>query len=665
MITGGSLFSDAIFKKILSIGYEFETHDIAKLSLHSNKKSLINSDITLRMLEDKVKKGSVTILKDEAQNYILSRIPIHKEKKGGDSAISTHTSASAKNHNDVKKSETEADAEDSDVDDSIIDDDDADEELLGEFMKEYEKEIALEKWENESFLEYFNENRKSDNKKTIKFQITNDVGDGDFAKLLGEHCDDLTIQKNDMYFFKKKNSKNGKEKIYDIKFAETLTKDCKTFTGVEYVITYYSPKKEQSNIIVATFADACGRIIEHLSDLKIFNGQLLIHNNTKTAYTPINKLDDANARRLYKKPGTNLFYIDTYDSKNKTKPKSFDMFEFIPQMTFRCSAKDALEIIKEIVKPNQRHILRNTTVKKSVMKKKLDKPLKYELNDILIVEELVDKLFAKYNESAEKKIALDTKEGMTLKTYVFFIYYKIFNYIHHHSVILSGEDYLKDYLTFASRHTNYDFYLRIKDILKTHYNINDVEEIRKLLYQPEALSSLYDDIEQSFEDIDEEGEYKYNDAFNINTVLEKSSANYGDPLYSVQSYFKYFEDPNDETENDWFIVSRIDAFSTTFELKNDDILLENRYFRHEVEYLFNLLLGSKISKGIITVKDMYHILHKMQMTNKKFSQTSLYNKKLASQTAKNTKNGSKKVSKKVSKSATRKKSPSIDNSPVL
>lgn len=624
MITGGSLFSDAIFKKILSIGYEFETHDIAKLSLHSNKKSLINSDITLRMLEDKVKKGSVTILKDDAQNYILSRIPIHKEKKGGNSAISTNSSASAKNHNDVKKRETDADAEDSVADDSIIDDDD--EELLSEFMKEYEKEISLEKWENESYLEYFNENRKSDNKKTIKFQITNDVGDGDFAKLLGEHCDDLTIQKNDMYVFKKKKSHNGMQKIYDIKFAETLSKDCKTFTGVEYVITYYSPKKEQSNIIVATFVDSCARIIEHLSDLKPINGQLLIHNNTKTAYTPISKLDDANARRLYRKPGTNLFYIDTYDSKNKPKPKSFDMFEFIPQMTFRCSANDALEIIKEILKPNQRHILRNTTVKKSVMKKKLDKPLKYELNDILIVEELVDKLFAKYNESAEKKIAFDTKEGKILKTYVFFIYYKIFNYIHHHSVILSGEDYLKDYLTFASRHTNYDFYLRIKDILKTHYNISDVEEIRKLLYQPEALSSLYNDIEQSFEDIDEEGEYKYNDAFNINLVLEKSNANYGDPLYSVQSYFKYFEDPNDETENDWFIVSRIDAFSTTFELKNDDILLENRYFRHEVEYLFNLLFGSKISKGIITIKDMYHILHKMQMTNKKFSQTSLYNK---------------------------------------
>ena len=47
---GGSLLADKKFKKILSIGYEFETHDLTKLSLHQNKESLINSTLTLRVL---------------------------------------------------------------------------------------------------------------------------------------------------------------------------------------------------------------------------------------------------------------------------------------------------------------------------------------------------------------------------------------------------------------------------------------------------------------------------------------------------------------------------------------------------------------------------------------------------------------------------------------
>ena len=49
---GGSLKQNKIFSKILSIGYEFETDDITKLSLHSNDHTLVNSDLTLRTLEN-------------------------------------------------------------------------------------------------------------------------------------------------------------------------------------------------------------------------------------------------------------------------------------------------------------------------------------------------------------------------------------------------------------------------------------------------------------------------------------------------------------------------------------------------------------------------------------------------------------------------------------
>ena len=49
-LIGGTLLADKTFKKILSIGYEFETHDLAKLSLHQNKKSLINSNLSVNQM---------------------------------------------------------------------------------------------------------------------------------------------------------------------------------------------------------------------------------------------------------------------------------------------------------------------------------------------------------------------------------------------------------------------------------------------------------------------------------------------------------------------------------------------------------------------------------------------------------------------------------------
>jgi len=70
---GGNLNATATFKKIISLGYEFETSEISKLSLHQNKKTLINSDIAPRVLPEREERESVKRLDD---NYISVRIPI-------------------------------------------------------------------------------------------------------------------------------------------------------------------------------------------------------------------------------------------------------------------------------------------------------------------------------------------------------------------------------------------------------------------------------------------------------------------------------------------------------------------------------------------------------------------------------------------------------------
>jgi len=55
---------------------------------------------------------------------------------------------------------------------------------------------------------------------------------------------------------------------------------------------------------------------------------------------------------------------------------------------------------------------------------------------------------------------------------------------------------------------------------------------------------------------------------------------YGDPLYSISSYFSHFEknDIEEEENKDWLVLNHIDEKSTKFELNNDAIIIEFRDF---------------------------------------------------------------------------------------
>jgi hypothetical protein len=201
---------------------------------------------------------------------------------------------------------------------------------------------------------------------------------------------------------------------------------------------------------------------------------------------------------------------------------------------------------------------------------------------------------------------------------LFLFFYKLAKYIENHSKILFGEDdYLKDYLSFSSRHTNYTLYSRIKEILTTHYEVTGTKEMVNFLYKPELLKEMYEASNFSEDDYEENGDYKYTDADIVE--LPKRSTNYGNPMYSLYSYFKYFEDPvtkkkgepDYKTANDWFVDSGLDIYSTTFDLKNDEVLLENRYFRFEM----GLWLKNNVSKNIhtdeLSVREMNMIVNSL------------------------------------------------------
>jgi hypothetical protein len=160
---GGTLLANEIFKKILSIGYEFETGGLIKFSLKKDNKTLINSDLSLRFLKERTDKK---IIKQIDNNYL------EVDEKGED-------------------------------DDELRIENLSSDEQLGyegnpEAFKEEQERYKKER-EQEKYLDYFYENREGDGD-SVKFQITNDLGVTSMTNLAYSLCKELNIPKNEMYY---------------------------------------------------------------------------------------------------------------------------------------------------------------------------------------------------------------------------------------------------------------------------------------------------------------------------------------------------------------------------------------------------------------------------------------------------------------------------------
>jgi hypothetical protein len=330
-----------------------------------------------------------------------------------------------------------------------------------------------------------------------------------------------------------------------------------------------------------------------LGNLEKTTGTLLFKTG-KDEYKTAGRLEGN--RKLYHKPGTNLYYMDTYDNedwKAKRQAKAIADVVFAPQMTFRCKASDMIEIITEILNADTAYTISKRNIK----------GIKQEYDDVIKIEKVVDELIREFNKTAKRKISIHTHVGKTLKAYVYLIVYKLYYYIQGHVGILFQGSYLKDYIGFSSRHGNYDLYVEVKKIFKDHYGIRDVKDVYQFFNQPAILKPFFEFEKDEEEDYNEDGEFIYGEP--LKTVLKKGDEHYGDPMYSFISYFHYFEDPAKKNENDWLVESNIDAFTTTFDLKNHEILLESRYFKAEIGVWLRNKVDPKIPNLFLTVKDMY------------------------------------------------------------
>jgi len=572
---GGNLSATATFKKIISLGYEFETSELSKLSLHQNKKTLVNSDIAPRVLPEREERESIKRIDN---NYISVRIPIGVDV--------------AKIDEEYAKGQTP-------------------EGLDEEELEDYEQNRLLEKWakkENESYLDYFYEYRKDDNPMAVQFQVTNDLGETEFGTMLNSFCDGIDKPKNDLYFFKTK-----KGKMMDIKFTEEIAKTevCDTFSGVEFVITYYHPKKDNPNVIVDTFLDAVSRIIDHFGNLKPIEGSLLIDDGKKEP-TTVGYLEGN--RILYHKANTNLYYMQTYDSfgtvneDGDLKLQSISDATFVPQLTFKSKAADTVDIIMELARPSSSYTFGKSSIS---AQKNLFKTIE-------IIDKITEDLFKKYNEVSGNNINVSTGSGKIMKTYVFLILYKMFMFFQGHIKIMSEKIYLKDQLSFNSRHGNYGMYERIKEIFEDEYELDGTVGAQTLFESTELLAPFFLDQlkdgpknDNYKDDYDLDKKYKYGDDF-YTKDLPESDENYGNPLYSVKSYFKYFE----SNEEDWLKDAKHDRYSTSFSLTGDEVLIEFRWFRYAISLYLRNTIDSKINSDFLKVKDMVNIVNKVYPVEK-------------------------------------------------
>jgi len=469
------------------------------------------------------------------------------------------------------------------------------------------------------------------------FLVANDMAVTPFTKYLNVFCninnnannkpntntvntktDTDLIDKNDLYTFE---TENGNK--YKLNFETWSKKDCGMFSDVEWIMTYYNPKQNK-NIILNTFINVAKNLVFHLNQLEKQRGKLIM--NFSEDDKEIMKKSEI--RNLYHLPNTNLYYIQTH-----LIDKQLDINDicFVPQMTFSCHVKDMLDIFKELTKDS----INNFENYKRISDERIAV--------IGNIEKCISKLFENYNKSSPTftittpntdnqtrepkmkttiKLKLVESRNKTLiksiKNYLFLFLFKLQRYFNFYLTDEKVKNksktakYLKDTLFFNSRHTNYEIYKSIKQLIseyfkhdtKQHIKLSNNEIasiIQKLVIQQPILEEFL---------INDTRNIRKN-AFLITNKLDKTHKNYGNPHYSLVSYFDFFENPIDNTSrrndknqlfHDWLQYDGVDNYSSTTDIKNNIVLTEIRSFARMLgSYIYSIAddeLKQNMTRGI-------------------------------------------------------------------
>jgi len=222
---------------------------------------------------------------------------------------------------------------------------------------------------------------------------------------------------------------------------------------------------------------------------------------------------------------------------------------FLPQMTFKVECQHLIKVIKNLL---------NVPIIENEKARTIKKTLNNFYQDIVTTETCVQKLF----ENME-----DSEDVQKSKVYLFLILYKLSVYVYVHENIMEGK-YLKDYISFLSRHSNLIFYQRILELIGK-------EKLYSILNQPDIIKMIYPKKHKA-------------------PVTSNVDPNdFGDPTKSFMGYFEFMETPIEGELEEWLMYKKIDGYTAQYELENDLIMMENRLFHLE---LLEVLKNKKIVK---------------------------------------------------------------------
>lgn len=551
-----------IFSKILSIGYELEASGFSKASLID--KTLLITDNTNKKYKDDLKhmkKGEDTLYPHELFDIPLYKPEtlVRKKKKmknseflvTNDVAVTPFTKYLTKL---CKEEQLEYKKDEMDL--KVLQD-----EIVKKMMSgggdEIEEEIA-----DDEIAESSDESSDEGSDES-----SDESSDEDYEEKIMQDF------KNTLYTFKTDDDE------YNIRFEALDDTDCGVITNTEWIFTFFHPAQDNENIILDTFFAVVRNLKHHLDKLTYVEGTLVmkLQDSEEEIPKPLR-------RKLYHLPGTNLHYLQTYfiDEEQTT-----DDICVVPQMTFSCNASDIIEITKTMAQDTLEVTNDDHTAHHEQSQERLEL--------IIGIENIINDLVTEYNKTTSYK--LDNDESiLSFKGFLFLFLFKMSRYFNNYLVDIRNKkkvNYFKDKLFINARHSNYNLYIEMKKCFEIYYKKRGfdtdyiIQDIQKLVIRPTILLKL----------LDSPGNIRRG-AFNYTTRLKKDNENYGNPQYSLGSYFDYFEDSLDNVEDesilirqeyyDWFRYEKdMDSYSGTSVIENGVVLTEMRMFGKMMSLFIN------------------------------------------------------------------------------
>jgi hypothetical protein len=471
--------------------------------------------------------------------------------------------------------------------------------------------------------------------KNAVFNITSDNAMTPFIRLLDKVCyydeesENATDEKNSMYVFRDIRGTN-----YNIHFMMKSEQGCAFHSSVEWIMTYYKPRRSP-NVIMDTFINMITNLVRHLDEFVPIEGNYIVkYKNAEDAVEEF-VVEKPNKRLLFHKPGSTLYYLQTQASES---PMTIDDACSVVQMTFSAKAEHIVEVLVSLFDNNSSNI------------PAFSENIRERLDEVRRIERCVDELIRNHNRAhtGSYKVLGSKHFTQSVKTYLFLILFKLAQYIKFKGV-KSGAKYFKNILYINSRHSNYALYNGLKRQLKLQFGMLEEEIvisiIKDIVFVPDILmSGIVTGVKQ--------GTVRTG-AFSKTNVLDKANKHYGDPTYSLMSYFDFFERPVDNETNvvegtgeikeyDWLEYKKIDDYSNKMDLNDDVVLIEVRNFQKLLSlHVYNMAdqgLKSNMESGSCNVltKHMGADVGSLSISNfRKIIE--LYNEKLRSLTRRKSK----------------------------